>query len=359
MASKLAWAGLLGEAANIGNTYIKRQQDLEDKKVLAAQEQRREDARFAREKALAEWRMNKEQEFAVEKEGRDAVRDASKRAVDDEYKQKEEKRKEAADKRKSAYDRQGLLQLETAKNKLPTDKQKLIEDIEKDPDLTPAEKKAQKAAVRGVTSKASSLSEYQQAKLEDQLAKLEDAGIDETNINQVNRLRDQLGYPKLSKKLKTPAKKGFLGRDTPEEYEFVEGEGDMVGEQKPGLSKYASMLKVAGQDGSIGIAPTDQPAQGEPQPAAGLLGGAAQPAQQQGGIAPTSVAPQAGLVGGQQSGPGGLPPEQMAELDKMTMPQLQAFRQGFMNSDEAQTPEGQKIIQYVNQLIAQKGQLVK
>ena len=49
MASDLAWAGLLGAAANVGGDYIKRQNALEDKRIADAQEQRKEEAARTRE----------------------------------------------------------------------------------------------------------------------------------------------------------------------------------------------------------------------------------------------------------------------------------------------------------------------
>jgi hypothetical protein len=339
MASKLAWAGLLGAAADIGKDYVKRERDIEDRKILAEQEARKEQARFIREKALAEWREKLGDEYSQKREGREEVRKKEERTESEKAKIREESRKEEAEKRKEQRSQAGLIALEDYRQGKPTEKEKTIKSIESDEDLSPEEKKRAKMAQYGVTKKEG-MSEYQESRLRDQLAKLEDTGIDETNIKQANSLRKQLGEPELVKKVVKPAQKSWRG-DTPEEVEWVPktsedssktgGVVSQEGETRT-LDDFRRMLGRA-KGGQIGIGDTN------PVSSVGLV--------QQGGEEP---APDTGAVEP-------IDENKLAQLEKMTMPQLQEFRRGFLETPEANTKEGQEILLLVNRLIQQKGQL--
>jgi len=337
-----AWAGLLGGVADLGKDYQKRQQALEDEQLRVAQEMRKEQAMLTRQQALAKFQYDlgaderaAERAHKFTKEEQEAE---DKRAEREERKSEREERSKREERQEKRS--QESLDIQRKQADKPGELERKLEQIEKS-DLSPEEKATAKRNALGATK--GNLTEFQESRLRSDLAKLEDTGIDETNIAQVNRLRQQLGEPPLSKKVKTPAKKGILGFGSQdEEVEFTTDQpGGIVSSgggseaAAPGLDKYQSMLKQSG--GIVEMA----------------------------GPPPTAPAPPAGetaMTPGEEGGGPLIAPEQLEKLDTMTVPQLQALKMGLLESgDKAaiQSVEGQALLQRINQLIQQKSQLVR
>ena len=419
MASKLAWAGLLGAASDVGSDYVKRQRDIEDRKILSAQEQRREEARLVREQAMAKFQHDlgapersaaRAHQFTrEEREAEDKKAEREERKSEREERSKREERQEKRS--------QESLDIQRKQADKPGELERKLEQIEKS-DLSPEEKATAKRNALGATR--GNLTEFQGSKLRADLAKLEDAGVDETNIAQVNRLRQQLGEPPLSKKVKTPAKKGILGFGSQdEEVEFTTGSpGGIVSSgggseaAAPGLDKYQSMLKQSG-----GIVEMAGPPQTAPGGYTGNIDLSNRPViKNKDGSSSTESSISVNIDGkevliptiingkrvsereaidhyektgehmgkfdsveeanaaaeklhnrfqvssGEEGGGPLVAPEQLDKLDTMTVPQLQALKMGLLESgDKAaiQSVEGQALLQRINQLIQQKSQLVR
>jgi len=366
MASKLALAGLLGAASNAGQEYLARERALEERKLQDLREARKEEALLLRQKSLAEFNYGLGQNERDYSHTRDTVTDKresekiseGKRQHEDSSKLARERLamdKKISDKPSSLQERINIINssdltkdekkaaiAQALNPERQSDYDKKISSLEADASLTPDEKKAVKY---GIQPKGA-MSDYQKIKAEEDYNKLVAGGVDETNLAQVNRLGKQLGIPEYRKNLKTPEKKGFWS-DTPAEYDYTQGGDPVAGaEKRPSdpVDKYKSLLLATGsKDGIMELS--------EPKVKPGIL--AAGPS------APPTGGPQQSkqpLAPERESGEI-LPYEERKKFAGMTVEQLQAVRDGFLESasdDVVNSQKGKAFLRELDSIIASK-----
>jgi hypothetical protein len=251
-----AMAGVLGGVADLGTKYQAKQDALESQRIQNEQEMRKEKAKMLRDKFMQEHMADRQSQLEQEKAGYESERDVKKHG----WRLEEieaEKNKTLATQRPSDYEQKrrdiendkdlsisekkdALRALRTGSTHDTADERKR-QAIDKDETLTPEEKKEAKYGL----GRREKLTDYQKMKLQEDLAKAEAGGIDESNVSSVNRMREQLGIPKLQKKVVKPGEDKWYKPTTKDQVEFVESAGTEPGAEtqgSSGIDKYKAML---------------------------------------------------------------------------------------------------------------------
>jgi hypothetical protein len=220
-----ATAGALGEIGNQADEFEKRRQIAEQQRLEREIAERKEAALLARQEALLQYNYDREDR----RDAREEAKIESREKIEAGRITAQEERENRRDARiESNAERRHRESLGGGSKKAEFEKK--LEVINNDPDLSPEEKRELKLKIYGKDTSKGKLTEAQELRAYDKLAEYEAIGVDETNVAAVNRLRDQLGMPKLVKKLLKKGESKFFGKDTEDEYEYVEAGGEPEGE---------------------------------------------------------------------------------------------------------------------------------
>ena len=242
-----AVAGLLGEYGNQANQMAARRQEIEQRKIEQAIEDRREQAKLIKEMGLAKYKADLDANVAKTKFGYDSdLKDKEIKAEYDLLSAKQKGEMSLAQ-YKASVEKSGGASLSAD--------EKMLRMIENDPTLTAEERAAARKSLYGIgdKDKKGGLTDYQMMQAENKLAEIEGAGVeDDATAAQANAIRRRLGMPELKRVEKEPGRGGILGIGSKDPvYEYIEdyegmettekAEGKPV-ENKPSEKKGGSLL---------------------------------------------------------------------------------------------------------------------
>ena len=249
-----ALAGGLGEFGRQAEEGERRRIAIEQARMEREIDERRELAKLAKEEALMKYNYYREDQR--DKRNEDNIASREKIAG------------ERVDASERAAERRHQESMARASGSGGGDKsERKGEAILNDPNLTEEEKKAAYLKWRGVPGKDDNgLSEVQEMRVYDKLAKYDQEGITDENLPDVQRLRKLVKLPPLQKKLVKAGEKKWFGKDTKDEYEYVEGEEAAAAE--PTGEKPAAALELSDEtEKSVTGA---EPVEGQPRKAMSL-----------------------------------------------------------------------------------------
>ena len=216
----MAFAGLLGSAADQGNAYLKRQQDLEDQKLKAEQEARREQAIYDRQVGLAKLQRQWGQEdYATQRQDKVADMDKQRgwQVEDQATNLKNQLAVTAAQgaNQMAAAKLQGGMHMDAIREqaRLNQENNPQLQSYKtlNDNGLLSVE---DKKALAGVPIQKGGMTEASRERLEERLATEESMGVNDQNVKKLNVMRQALGMPTYVQKQVDTDKKWF-GPDKP------------------------------------------------------------------------------------------------------------------------------------------------
>ena len=250
-----ALAGGLGEFGRQAEEGERRRIAIEQARMEREIDERRELAKLAKEEALMKYNYYREDQR--DKRNEDNIASREKIAG------------ERVDASERAAERRHQESMARASGSGGGDKsERKGEAILNDPNLTEEEKKAAYLKWRGVPGKDDNgLSEVQEMRVYDKLAKYDQEGITDENLPDVQRLRKLVKLPPLQKKLVKAGEDKWFGKDTKDEYEYVEGEEATVAEESG--NKPAAALELSDET-EKNVTGEEQVQEGQPRKAMSL-----------------------------------------------------------------------------------------